>query len=65
MTTVMSGHETPVVRRSRDELLEFLRRELPASMSVDRFTELGARGELREENLRDLWLIVGPVLSDG
>lgn len=65
MTIVMSGHETPVIRRSRDELLDFLRRELPASMSVERFVELGACGELREENLRDLWLIVGPALTKG
>ena len=57
--------ETEVVELSREALLQQVREACgEAGLPVDRFIELGRSDELRDEDLRDLWLAAGPLLVD-
>ena len=55
---------TKAVQMTREQFISEVESILAsAGMSIERFAELGRRGELRSDDLRDLWLAAAPFLA--
>lgn len=53
-----------VIEVSRSDLIADVTAAVGRSgLTLERFVELGRRGELRDDGLRDLWLMAGPAFD--